>query len=46
MANSCIWGDGLTAKEFIRGALQPTIAKDLYSSTSEVLVEQVAKSLI
>ena len=45
-ADSHLWGDGQTAQEFIRGALHPALAKDLYSSTSKVLVEQAAKSLI
>ena len=45
-ADSRLWGDGLIAQEFVRGALHPGLAKDLYSSTSKVLAERVAKSLI
>ena len=37
---------GLTAQEFIRGTLHPTMAKELYGSTSEVLADQAAKSLV
>ncbi|CAL9114803.1 unnamed protein product [Musa acuminata var. zebrina] len=45
-ANNCPWGDGEIAQEFVRGVLHPSLAKDLYCSDSEVLVERVAKSLI
>ena len=40
------WADGETAQEFVRGALHPSLAKELYSSDSKVLVEgggQVAR---
>ncbi|THU58501.1 hypothetical protein C4D60_Mb03t14970 [Musa balbisiana] len=40
------WGDGETAQKFVRVALHPSLAKELYSSDSEVLVERAAKSLV
>ncbi|THU68675.1 hypothetical protein C4D60_Mb08t06350 [Musa balbisiana] len=40
------WSDGETAQEFIRGALHPLLAKELYSSSSKVLVERAAMRLV
>ncbi|THU48458.1 hypothetical protein C4D60_Mb09t26470 [Musa balbisiana] len=45
-ADSRIWADGATAQEFVRGALHPALAKELYSCTSEVLADRAAKSLV
>ena len=45
-ADSKVWADGSMAQEFIRGALHPLLAKELYGSTSEVLAERAAKSLV
>ncbi|THU61033.1 hypothetical protein C4D60_Mb07t19010 [Musa balbisiana] len=45
-ADSRIWADGATAQEFVRGALHPALAKELYGSTSEVLADRAAKSLV
>ncbi|THU57199.1 hypothetical protein C4D60_Mb03t00980 [Musa balbisiana] len=45
-ADSRIWADGATAQEFVRGALHPALAKELYGSTSEVLADRATKSLV
>ena len=44
--DSQIWANGSTTQEFIRGALHPTLAKELYYSSSEALVDRAAKSFV
>ncbi|RRT74797.1 hypothetical protein B296_00001599 [Ensete ventricosum] len=41
-----VWSDGASIAAYERGALCPGIAKLLYGSTSRVLIEKDAKSLI
>ncbi|THU54356.1 hypothetical protein C4D60_Mb10t24240 [Musa balbisiana] len=41
-----VWTDGATSATYARGALIPDIAKQLYGSPSEVLIEKVTKSLV
>ncbi|CAL9056499.1 unnamed protein product [Musa banksii] len=43
---SRVWTDGSSAATFVRGGLVPTIAKQLSSLSSEVLIEKAAKSLV
>uniref|UniRef100_A0A804J724 Transposase (putative) gypsy type domain-containing protein n=1 Tax=Musa acuminata subsp. malaccensis TaxID=214687 RepID=A0A804J724_MUSAM len=45
-ADSRVWADGAVAQEFIRGALHPLLAKELYGLTLEVLADRAAKSLV
>ena len=44
--NSRLWGDGPTAREFLRGALHPTMAKELYCTPTEALVDRTTKSFV
>ncbi|THU58926.1 hypothetical protein C4D60_Mb03t19630 [Musa balbisiana] len=41
-----IWVDRPIAQEFIRGALHPAMAKELYYSSSELLMDRAAKLFI
>ncbi|CAL9065883.1 unnamed protein product [Musa banksii] len=45
-AYSRIWGDGSTTREFLRGALHPAMAKELYCSPSEALADRAAKLFV
>ncbi|THU54597.1 hypothetical protein C4D60_Mb10t26790 [Musa balbisiana] len=45
-ADSRIWADGSAAQEFSRGALHPVLAKELYCSSSVVLMDRAARSLV
>lgn len=45
-ADSRIWGDDSTAREFLQGALHPAMAKELYCSPSKVLANRAAKSFV
>ncbi|RZS28286.1 hypothetical protein BHM03_00061841 [Ensete ventricosum] len=40
-----VWDDPEAASEFDRGVLHPTLAKDLYTLPSEILMAQVAKQI-
>ncbi|RWW41127.1 hypothetical protein BHE74_00053406, partial [Ensete ventricosum] len=40
-----VWDDPEAALEFDRGVLHPTLAKDLYTLPSEILMAQVAKQI-
>ncbi|RWW34609.1 hypothetical protein GW17_00000623 [Ensete ventricosum] len=44
--SSQVWLDRATLAEYERGVLFPLLDPDLYASPSEVLNEQVAKSLV
>ncbi|URE20295.1 hypothetical protein MUK42_12060 [Musa troglodytarum] len=41
-----VWIDGSLAKKYVRGTLIPLIAKQVYSSLLEVLIEKATKSLV
>lgn len=41
-----VWMDGTASVTYSRGALIPDIARQLYGSPSEVLIEKAAKSLV
>ncbi|RRT72195.1 hypothetical protein B296_00010328 [Ensete ventricosum] len=41
-----VWIEGLLVKEYLRGALHPTLAKKLYECSSEKLMNRAAKSAI
>ena len=45
-ADNQIRADGPTAQEFTQGALHPVLAKELYCSSSNVLMDRVAKSFV
>ncbi|RRT67638.1 hypothetical protein B296_00010054 [Ensete ventricosum] len=44
--SSRIWQDGAAKSEFRRGVLHPQLAKELYASPFEVLIDQVAKAKV
>ncbi|RZS03894.1 hypothetical protein BHM03_00034133, partial [Ensete ventricosum] len=41
-----VWTNELVAAEYVRGALHPTLAKQLYEYSSEELMDQAAKSTV
>ncbi|XP_018677038.2 uncharacterized protein LOC108951938 [Musa acuminata AAA Group] len=41
-----VWTDGAASATYARGALIPDIARQLYGSPSEMLIEKAAKSLV
>ncbi|RWV77084.1 hypothetical protein GW17_00062144 [Ensete ventricosum] len=41
-----VWVDGSISAKYARGVLLPTLAVDLYSSSSEVLMDRVPKSMV
>ncbi|RRT59120.1 hypothetical protein B296_00030011 [Ensete ventricosum] len=41
-----VWTDGADAQVFCLGVLSLTLAKDIYTTPSEVLVDNVAKNLV
>lgn len=43
---SQVWMDGAAFVTYARGAIIPNIAKQLYGSPSELLIEKAAKSLV
>ncbi|RZR75413.1 hypothetical protein BHM03_00056779 [Ensete ventricosum] len=46
MTESRVWSEGSYVTAYERGALYPALAKQLYGSTSKVLIEEATKSLI
>ncbi|RWW12854.1 hypothetical protein GW17_00023466, partial [Ensete ventricosum] len=43
---SQVWVDGTNAQLFYRGDLYPTVAKEIYTTPSEALLDNVAKNLV